>query len=88
MENSHQDVSQNFPKFKNRKMNETKQLEQTFLNISNNIMSYMETSNSKQCTPDDAFIEFIKVQFNNIPEHEKNIRRKMIMDAMSTSLNM
>lgn len=70
-------------------MNETKELEQTFFNLSNKISNYMETSQqscSHQSTPDDIFIEFIKAQLNNIPEHEKNIRRKMIMDAISTSL--
>lgn len=83
------DVLKCSPKLKKRKMNETKELEQTFFSLSNKISNYMETSQqscSQQSTPDDIFIEFIKAQLNNIPEHEKNLRRKMIMDAISTSL--
>ncbi|KYM94016.1 hypothetical protein ALC62_15373 [Cyphomyrmex costatus] len=80
--NSHQKVSVNSPKLKRQKMNETKQLEQSFFNMSNKIMNYMETSKSA----DNAFMEFIKIQFDSIPEYEKNIRRKMIIDAISTPL--
>lgn len=46
-------------------------------------MNYME--NQKQ-SADDAFIEFIKIQFANVAEHEKNKRRKLIIDAISTPL--
>lgn len=35
----------------------------------------------------DFKIFFIKLQLDNIPEHEKNIRRKMIMDAISAPLS-
>ncbi|XP_024893637.1 uncharacterized protein LOC112468611 [Temnothorax curvispinosus] len=72
------------PRLKRRKLNETKELERPFFNTSNRIMSYMKTSKTSKA--DDAFMEFIKVQFNSIPEHEKNIRRKMMMDALSTPL--
>lgn len=59
-----------------------------FLNISNRIVNYMETSqqDNHQITPDNAFIQFLKVQLDNVPEHEKNIRRKMMMDAISAPL--
>lgn len=82
------DVLKCSPKLKKRKMNETKELEQTFFSLSNKISNYIETSQqscSQQSTLDDIFIEFIKAQLNNIPKHEKNLRRKMIMDG-STSL--
>jgi len=72
------------PKMKKRKVNETKELEQTLVQMSHRISNYMET---KVSTADDAFMEFIKVQFNNIPEQDKNMRRKMIMDALITPLS-
>lgn len=78
-----------FSKTYKRKMTETKELEQTFFNLSNKICNYMETSQqsySQQSAPDDTFIEFIKVQLYNIPQNEKNIRRKMIMDAITEPL--
>lgn len=34
----------------------------------------------KVSTADDAFMEFIKTEFNNTLEKEKDIRRKMIID--------
>lgn len=77
-------VSTCSPTRKKGKLNETKELEQTFCNISNRIMNYMETS--KLPTTDDAFVEFIKIQLNTVPEHEKHIRRIMIMDAISTPI--
>lgn len=71
------------PKIKKRKVNETKELEQTLIQMSQKISTYME---KKVSTADDAFMEFIKTEFNNIPETEKNIRRKMIMDALIVPL--
>lgn len=57
--------------------------------MSNNISNYMEKKvSSSTCTAvDDAFMEFIKQQFNTIPEEEKVIRRKMIMDALCVPLS-
>ncbi|XP_025262590.1 uncharacterized protein LOC105257020 isoform X1 [Camponotus floridanus] len=71
------------PKLKKRKVNETRELEQTLVQMNHRISNYMET---KVSTADDAFMEFIKVQFKNIPEQEKNIRRKMIMDVLTLPL--
>lgn len=67
---------------KKRKVNETKELEQTLIQMSHRISTYME---KKVLIADDAFMEFIKIQFSNIPENEKNIRR-MIMDALTAPL--
>lgn len=53
-ENTYEEVLIRSPRLKRKKVNETKELEQTFLNMSNRIMSYMETS--KTSTADDAFI--------------------------------
>lgn len=76
------------PNMKKRKVNETKELEQTLaiatLQMSHRISNYMEM---KVPTADDAFMEFIKMQFNNIPEQEKHIKRKMIMDVLITPLS-
>lgn len=73
---------------KKRKVNETRELEtreleQTLVQMNHRISNYMET---KVSTADDAFMEFIKVQFKNIPEQEKNIRRKIIMDVLTLPL--
>ncbi|KAL6266180.1 hypothetical protein P5V15_003040 [Pogonomyrmex californicus] len=57
------------PKMKKRKLNETKELEQTL--IRQQIMLSLN----------------LKAQFNSIPEKEKNIRRKMIMDALTEPLS-
>lgn len=65
---------------KKRKVNETKELEQTFVQMGQRISSYME---EKVGTADDAFMEFIKIQFKSIPEKEKHIKRKMIMDILT-----
>jgi len=51
--------------------------------IRHTISNYME---KKVSTADEAFMEFIKIQFNSIPEKEKNIRRKMIMDVLTAPL--
>jgi len=68
---------------KKQKVNETRELEQTLVQMNHRISNYMET---KVSTADDAFMEFIKVQFKNIPEQEKNIRRKIIMDVLTLPL--
>lgn len=69
---------------KKRKVSKSKELEQTLLQMSKKISNYME---KKVSTADDAFMEFIKLQFNNIPENEKNVRRKLIMDALTAPLS-
>lgn len=70
------------PKLK--KIDKSKQLEQTLWNMGNKIMNYME--DTKPLTADNAFMEFIKIQFASVPEHEKNTRRKLIIDAISAPL--
>lgn len=76
------------PQMKKRKVSESKELEQTLLQMSNKISNYMENHMEKKVsTADDAFMEFIKLQFNNIPENEKNVRRKLIMDALTAPLS-
>ncbi|XP_077273371.1 uncharacterized protein LOC143903554 isoform X2 [Temnothorax americanus] len=72
------------PRPRKRKLDETKELEHNFFNMGNRIVNYMEST--KASTADDAFMEFIKVQFNGMPEHEKHIRRKMMMDCLITPL--
>ncbi|XP_011873622.1 PREDICTED: uncharacterized protein LOC105565222 isoform X2 [Vollenhovia emeryi] len=72
-------------KVKRRKMDEHKQLEQISFNVTNRIRNSI-TSESPLSPVDNAFMEFIKMQFATIPEHEKNMRRKMILDAVSAPL--
>lgn len=79
----HCDKENVVPKIKKRKVDETKELEQSLVQMSQRICTYME---KKTLTTDDAFMEFIKAQLNDIPEKEKHIRRKLIMDALTTEL--
>lgn len=72
------------PKHKKWKVDETKELEQSLVQMTQRISSYME---NKSSTADNAFMDFIKVQFSTIPEKEKNARRKMIMDALTMPLS-
>lgn len=92
--NQHIHNSKNFntekdaSKVKKQKVNETKEclkqtLEQILVQMRHIISTYME---KKVLTADEAFMEFIKAQFNSIPEKEKNIRRKMIMDVLAEPL--
>jgi len=73
------------PMRKKQKVNETKELEHTLIQMSQRISTYMEKKEIS--TADDAFMEFIKVQFNSIPEKEKNIRRKMMMDVLTALIS-
>lgn len=52
------------PKMK-RKIDETKELEQTLIQMGQRISNYME---NKVSAADDALMEFLKTQFNGIPE--------------------
>ncbi|XP_039310142.1 uncharacterized protein LOC105207291 isoform X2 [Solenopsis invicta] len=72
------------PKHKKWKVDETKELEQSLVQMTQRISSYME---NKSSTAHNAFMDFIKVQFSTIPEKEKNARRKMIMDALTMPLS-
>lgn len=71
---------------KKRRVEEYKQSEQTFLDKINMNSKIMNMENPKLTAADNAFMEFIKIQFASIPEHEKNNRRKLIMDAISVPL--
>lgn len=71
------------PKMMKRKLNETKELEQSLVQMGHKISNYME---NKVSTADDAFKEFIKIQFNSIPEKDKNLRRKMLKDVLTAPL--
>lgn len=64
-----------------RKM-KIKKFEQTVL--SDKIVKSTDTS--QLFAADDAFMEFVRIQFHSVPEHEKNIRMKMIIDAISAPL--
>ncbi|XP_071652937.1 uncharacterized protein [Temnothorax longispinosus] len=76
------------PKQKKRKINETMELEQTLFQMSQKIYNYMEKKDEIPTTKaDDAFMEFIKIQFSNISEKEKDTRRKMVMDALTAPLS-
>lgn len=69
------------PKMK-RKIDETKELEQTLIQMGQRISNYME---NKVSAADNALMEFLKTQFNGIPE-KKNIRRKIMIDTLTAPL--
>jgi len=72
---------------KKRKVNETKELEQSMVQMSNRISTYMEKKVCTERSADDAFMEFIKVRFNSIPDEEKDTRRKILIDTLTAPLS-
>lgn len=72
---------------KDEKEHNKTELEQTLGQMLAQMRHTISTCMEKKVlTADEAFMEFIKVQFNSIPEKEKNIRRKMIMDVLTAPL--
>lgn len=81
----------NASKFKRRKINESKSIDDTFTNISTAIMDFLEntkenTTTNNITTVDQSFADYIRVHLENIPEPEKSARKKMIFDALTAPL--
>ncbi|XP_066589208.1 uncharacterized protein [Prorops nasuta] len=69
---------------KRKKMNEIKELTKIFIQLSDKISSY--TGERKASSSDDTFIEYLRAELKEIPEEEKSIRRKMIINALNAPL--
>ncbi|XP_066600555.1 uncharacterized protein [Prorops nasuta] len=67
---------------KRRKVHETKSLETAFLNMGDTISEYMKKKKTEMDSVDDAFMKYLKLQFDTFSDNEKLIRKKMIMDAL------
>lgn len=80
-------------RFKKRKINESKSIDDTFTNVSNAIINYLENSKENnqqtknQQTVDHSFIDYIRVHLQNIPEPEKSARKKMLFEALVAPLS-
>ncbi|XP_066602121.1 uncharacterized protein [Prorops nasuta] len=72
-------------KEKKRKIDETRELEATILQMSSKICNFMEEKKTSS-SPDDAFIEFLISSYKAIPEEDIYYRRKMLMEALNAPL--
>lgn len=77
-------------RFKKRKIDQSKSIDDTFNNVTNALMNYLESSKEKntnnQQTVDHSFIDYIRVHLQNIPEPEKSARKKMLFEALVAPL--
>lgn len=68
----------NDSRFKKRKIDESKNIDDIFTNISNAIMNYLESSKENTInnvqTVDQSFIDYIRLHLQNIAEPEKSAR--------------
>lgn len=69
---------------KKSKINETKELDNIFSSVSQRIINVLEDQH--ESNEDEAFAHFITVHLANLPQPEKNIRKKMITDALFSPL--
>jgi len=80
----------NASRFKRRKIDESKSIDDTFTNISNAIINFIESTKENTTynikTIDQSFADYIRVHLENIPEPEKSERKKMIIDALTIPL--
>ncbi|XP_071652301.1 uncharacterized protein [Temnothorax longispinosus] len=73
------------PKSKKSKVDETKELDNMFTSVSQKIMNVLDNKRENN-NEDEAFAQFIVAHLTNLPQSEKNIRKKMITDALFSSL--
>ncbi|XP_067205455.1 uncharacterized protein [Linepithema humile] len=70
-------------KYKKRKIDETKEFEKMFSSVTQKLVNVLD---NKYENEDEAFSQFIIAHLSNLPQTEKNIRKKMITDALFASL--
>lgn len=70
-------------KYKKRKIDETKEFENMFSSVTQKLVNVLD---NKYENEDEAFSQFIIAHLSNLPQTEKNIRKKMITDALFASL--
>ncbi|XP_039310476.1 uncharacterized protein LOC113005591 [Solenopsis invicta] len=69
---------------KKSKVNETKDLENIFSSVSQKIINVLD--NNHDAKEDEAFAQFIIAHLANLPQSEKNIKKKRITDALFSLL--
>lgn len=69
---------------KKSKVNETKEIDNMFASISQKIISVLDDKH--ESNEDKAFANFIITHLANLSQSEKNIRKKMITDALFSSI--
>ncbi|XP_066596989.1 uncharacterized protein [Prorops nasuta] len=74
-------------RMKKREIEKTKTLENTLLQMGQAMSSYMENKRTETCNVDDAFLQYLKLQFDSFSEKEKLLRKKMIMDALISPIS-
>ncbi|KYN08253.1 hypothetical protein ALC62_00764 [Cyphomyrmex costatus] len=80
----------NVPRFKRSKIDESRNMDDTFTNISNAVMNFLESTKENTTTDvktvDQSFVDYIRVHLENIPEPEKSARKKLLFDALIAPL--
>lgn len=64
-----------------KKVDETKELENIFSSVSQKIIGILDNKH-ENTNEDEAFTQFIVAHLANLSQSEKNIRKKMITDAL------
>lgn len=79
-------------KYKRRKIEQKKSIDDTFVDISNQFVTFLENSKENATdnvkTPDQSFAEYVRSHLEHISEPEKTARKKLILDALTTPLQM
>ncbi|KYN08465.1 hypothetical protein ALC62_00543 [Cyphomyrmex costatus] len=95
IENLEQDHSNrtkqiNCSRFKRRKIEEARNIEDTLTNISKTILNFLKSTRNTSDntrTIDQSFANYIRVHLENISEPEKTVRKKMIIDALTAPIH-
>ncbi|XP_032689570.1 uncharacterized protein LOC116852899 [Odontomachus brunneus] len=86
-----ENIEQDYNRRKKRKIDESKNIDETFTNISNAILNLLESSKENTTdnvkTIDQSFTDYIRVHLENIPEPEKSARKKLIIDALTAPIH-
>lgn len=85
------DNKRNSSRFKKCKVDETKNIDETFVNVSNAIINLLQCSKENNTndvkTIDEAFVDYVRIHLENISEPEKSARKKLIIDALTEPLH-
>ncbi|KAL6258151.1 hypothetical protein P5V15_010074 [Pogonomyrmex californicus] len=76
----------NGTRLKNHKIDQSVNTDDTFINNSMTFHESVKKNTTETKTVDQSFADYVRVHLENIPESEKLIRRKMIIDALSAPL--
>lgn len=78
-------------KLKKSKIDQSKNIDETFTSISNAIINLLEDSKEQTGdnvkSVDQSFADYVRVHLENITEPEKSERKKLIIDALTAPLH-